>query len=375
MLYRVIDLRFGVGGHEGDADEGVLRLYGGSDNGSNEDALFEQHVSEEEGLVVVAHKERDDRRFGVAYLESEVAESLHGVVGVVPKGLLTLGFGAHDVERFEDGGGSGGSHGSGEDIGADVVFHPVDGVGVGSDKTANGCQRLGESSHNDIDVGELVEVVAYAASPASEDAEAVSLIDHQGSIVFIAELDHLVDLSYIAFHREDAVGDDEFAVVGVVLLEKTLEVFEVEVLVLIVGGKGYLLAFHDGGVVALVEIDEVVAAGDARDGAGVGEESRGEEHHSVLAQELAKLVLEADVDIESAVEEGRAGAAGTVFVDGGFGSLFYFRMVGKSKIRVRTEHKHLLTVYQHLGVLLRGDRGKVGVNAFGFCFLRCSILC
>ena len=375
FVNREVDLLLGVGGHEGDADEGVLRLDGGSDDGSDEDARFEEEVGEEEGLVVVADEERYDGRFGVADLESEVAESLHSVVGVVPESLLALGFGAHDVERGEDGSGVGGSHGSGEDIGAHVVLHPVDCLGVGSDEAADGGERLGEGAHDDIDVGELTEVVADAATLASEDAEAVSLIDHQGGVVFVAELDHLIDLSDIALHREDAVGDDEFAVVGVVLLEETLEVFEVEMLVFVVGGEGYLLALHDGSVVTLVEIDEVVASGDAGDGARVGEEARGEEHDGILAQELAELVLELDMDVESAVEEGRAGAASTVFVDGGFGGFLDFGMVSKAQIGVGAEHKDFLTMNENLGVLFGRYGGEIRVDTFSFGLLRGCVLC
>lgn len=323
-------LLLSVSGHEGDADEGVLRLDGRSYDGRDEYALFEEEVGEEEGLVVVADKERNDRRFGVANLETEVAEGLHGVVGVVPEGLLTLRFGSHNVQSFKYRGGGGGSGRGGEDIGADVMFHPVDGVGIGSNETTDGSQRLGEGAHYDVNIGELVEMVADTATLASENTEAVSLIDHKSGVVFVAELNHLVNLCDIAFHREDAVGDDEFAVVGVVFLEKTLEVFEVEVLVFIVGGEGNLFALHDGGVVAFVEIDEVVASGDTRDGARVGEEASREEHHGVLTQELAKFVLELYVDVKSAVEERRAGATGAVFVYSCFGGFFDARMIGKT---------------------------------------------
>ena len=218
-------------------------------------------------------------------------------------------------------------------------------------------------------------MVADTATLASEDTKAVSLIDHQSGVVLIAEFDHLINLSHIALHRENAVGDDEFAVVGIVFLEETLEVFEVEVFVLIVGGEGYLLALHDGGVVALVEIDEVVATGDAGDGAGVGEEARGEEHNSVLAKEFAKFVLELDVDVESAVEEGGAGAASAVLIDGGFGGLFDFGMISEALVGVGAKHEDFFTMNENLGVLFGRYRGKIGVDTFSFGLLRGCVLC
>lgn len=105
---RIVDLLAGVGGHECDTDESVFGGDSGSDDRGDEDARFEEKVGEEEGLVVVADKERDDGGFGVADFEAELAERVEGVVSDVPEGLTTFGFGTHDVESGEDRGSRGG---------------------------------------------------------------------------------------------------------------------------------------------------------------------------------------------------------------------------------------------------------------------------
>ena len=53
-----------MGGHEGEANQGVLRCYGWRYDGVNEDAGFEELFNDEEGEVVVADEKGDDRRGG-----------------------------------------------------------------------------------------------------------------------------------------------------------------------------------------------------------------------------------------------------------------------------------------------------------------------
>lgn len=148
----IIDLLAGVCSHECDADKSVLRRDSWSDNRCDKDPLFEKHVGEDECFVVVADEERDDGGFGVANFEAEVAEGFEGIVSDVPESLLAFGFGTHNVKSGKDRGGGGRRDGGSEDVGADIVFHPVDRVLVGGDKTAYRGERFGECAHYQFDI-------------------------------------------------------------------------------------------------------------------------------------------------------------------------------------------------------------------------------
>ena len=104
------------------------------------------------------------------------------------------------MQGFEYRGGAGGGDGGGEDIGAHRVFHPVDGVLVGSNEATHRCQALAEGAHDEVHLRQHVEVVAGAAAFTSEDTEAVGFVDHQRGTVAVANLYHLVHMRHIALH-------------------------------------------------------------------------------------------------------------------------------------------------------------------------------
>ena len=122
-----------MGGHEAEADEGVLGGDGGRDDGVDEDALLEQIVGDTEGLEIVADEQRDDRRGGVADFGTHVAEAFESVVGDVPEVLLAPGLLNHDVDGLEGGGGAGGGDGGGEDVRTGVMAQEVGDFLIGGD--------------------------------------------------------------------------------------------------------------------------------------------------------------------------------------------------------------------------------------------------
>ena len=111
-------LLFGVGGHEREADEGVLRRYGGSHHGVHEETFVEEVACHVVGLVVVADVEGDDGGRCCSDFASHLAEAFESEVGDVPEVLLAPGFLLHDVDCLECGGGGGGGDGGGEYVGA-----------------------------------------------------------------------------------------------------------------------------------------------------------------------------------------------------------------------------------------------------------------
>lgn len=96
-----IDLLTLVSSHKCDTDKGIFGGHGRGYDRSHKNTCFEEGVSDAERSVVVANKERDDRRFGIAYLEAKLTESVEGIVCNIPKGLLAFGFGAHNMEGGE----------------------------------------------------------------------------------------------------------------------------------------------------------------------------------------------------------------------------------------------------------------------------------
>ena len=101
--YRAVYLLFGVRSHQGIAHEGVLRSTCGRNHGIDEHTSLEGESRHQEGLVDVAHIERDNRTLSIADLEALLAETLQGVVGDIPEGLNTLWLLLNDVEGGHSG--------------------------------------------------------------------------------------------------------------------------------------------------------------------------------------------------------------------------------------------------------------------------------
>lgn len=364
-----IDLLYGMGGHPRETDEGVLRGNCWGDNRIDEDSFVEKHAGHGKGFFVVADEERNDGCGGVANLEACIAEGFEGVVGDFPEVFLTLGFGAHDFEGCEDGCGGSGSNGGGEDVGSDAVLHIVDRLGVGGDETADGSEGFGEGAHDDVGAREKAEMIGDSSAFGAENAKAVCFVDHEGGLIFVAEVGHLGEFCYVAFHGEDTVCDDEFDCIFGKGFEDALEVFHVVVAIFEGLGEGECAAFDDGGVVEGVVDDVIVATCDAGDGAGVGLKACGEEEDAVFVEELGELVLELDMDVESSVEEGGTCTTGAVLLGGFDGGFFDFGMVGKTEIAVGSEHEDLLAIHYYFGILVGRYLSEIGVYSFGFCLL------
>jgi hypothetical protein len=71
------------------------------------------------------------------------------------------------------------------------------------------------------------------------------------------------------------------------------------------------------------------------------------------------------VNIERAIEEARAGAAGAIFLNGGPGGFLNFWVIGQPEIAIRAEHEDLPAVYSDFGVLRGGNAAEVGVQTRG----------
>ena len=100
-----------------------------------------------------------------------------------------------------------------------------------------------------------------------------------------------------------------------VVLHLAAQIVDVVVAELADVAEGEPRAVDDAGVVLLVEVDRVALADEAGDHAEVHLEAGGEDERGVLSHELGQPLLELDVEVERAVQEAAAGAAGSVLPD------------------------------------------------------------
>ena len=80
---------------------------------------------------------------------------------------------------------------------------------------------------------------------------------------------------------------------------------------------------------------------------------------SLVAEELGKLVLELVVEVEIAVQEARAGAAGAVLVDGELGGLAHLGVMRQAEVVVGAHHHHFFALVgddRPFGALERQER-------------------
>ena len=105
----------------------------------------------------------------------------------------------------------------------------------------------------------------------AEHPDAVGVVDHHHGVVLLGQFDDFGQLGDVAFHRENAVDDDEL--VGVLLaLENQLQVLHVVVAVFAHVGEGKAGAVDDRGVVGAVDDDGLIAAGQGAEDALVDHE-------------------------------------------------------------------------------------------------------
>src|SRR5659263_149494 len=64
---------------------------------------------------------------------------------------------------------------------------------------------------------------------------------------------------------------------------------------------------------------------------------------SFFANKFCQLVFKFDMNIECSVKKPRACTSRSVFVNCPFCSFLDFRMVGKTKVTVRSKHQHILS--------------------------------
>ena len=191
-----------------------------------------------------------------------------------------------------------------------IVDHPLGGRHV----SAEGSQRLGEGAHIDVHLILQAVVAGRAASAFADDAEAVGIVHHDPGAVFLRQAADLREVRDVAAHGEDAVRHDEAAGALRHAPELLLQIVHIVVLEAEHLPEGQSAAVVQARVVLAVH-DHIVPATDNRaDDAEVRLEPGGEGHHRLFPQEGGQLLFQLKVQLQRAVEEARAGAAGAILL-------------------------------------------------------------
>ena len=108
----------------------------------------------------------------------------------------------------------------------------------------------------------------------------------------------------------------------------------------------------------------VVAAHQSTDNAHIGLKARAKGNHRFLAQELGQLRLQFQVQLQRAVKEPGAGAAGAVLLQRLDASLDDLRMDGQAQIVVGAQHDPALSLHGNLHILAGLQGVEIGIYPF-----------
>ena len=178
----------------------------------DEDALVEEARRQRHRLGRLADDDRDDRRLAVERPEAGVDEHLPEDTRVLAQPREELRPPEHELDRAERAACHRRRKRVREELRARALGEDVADLLRGRDVAARrSAERLAERAGDDVDLAEQPEVLDGPAPRLPENAHAVRVVDDHDRVVLARELDDLGELREVAFHREDAVGDDQLA--------------------------------------------------------------------------------------------------------------------------------------------------------------------
>lgn len=300
-----------VSRRDAETGAGADERSGGVANNDDRDLALEHLVTESGDLGGVVKHDGNDGRVIVAV--DDVAETLQPktkvarVEGNALETLLTLTrckFTGDDTEGSQDLHENRGSRGFAEESGGVCASELVDDVLLGSNITTVGAEGLGQSTHEDINLGRIhTEVVANTAAAGAEGTDAVSLVDIQEELVLLLESQNTGEIHHGTLHRVQTLNSNENLLPGAVsaglALRNSLAKLGLEIADVVVLERANNSARETGtnanrGVVELVREDQAALGHQSRERAGVGDETHGEDHGGRLANKLGHLALHLD---------------------------------------------------------------------------------
>ena len=251
----------------------------------------------------------------------------------------------------------------GEDERRGCMAEEVDDRPVRRDITAEGGERLGERTHQDVDLVRETEVMRRTASARTDDAESMRIIDHHRRTVGMSETADFGKIGEITAEREDAVHDHErTASVG-----HGLELrFQMRLVVVPEAqelAEAHLRGAVDARMRLLVANEIIATADECADHAEIRLKAGPEGKGLVLAKEVRQFRFEFEVKVERSVEEARTRAARSVFPERRPSRLDDFRAGCESEVVVRAQHNPPAPFHHHFNILPRLQAMEVRINA------------
>lgn len=211
----LVDMLFGVCGRHLDSESCFAFGDDGVAEADDEDAVVEELFGHGDGGGGFSHDDGADRGGGFEDIELGVRlDLLAAVVGDVAEFLGTLGL-IH--ERADRGVGAGGDC-DGERVAKECRSTALDDevdevLGCGDESSSAASECFAEGACEDIDLGlavlvDHVVVFVCASSGFAHDAVAVGVVYAEVGAVLVAELSEFGKVRDVAFHGEDAVGDE-----------------------------------------------------------------------------------------------------------------------------------------------------------------------
>ena len=90
-------------------------------------------------------------------------------------------------------------------------------------------EGLAEGAHYDINLIGQTEIICRASAAVSDNAETVSIVNHNARFVFLRKLNNFGQLAYIAAHAEHAVCHNKLARFKRNTLKRSLKVCHIAV--------------------------------------------------------------------------------------------------------------------------------------------------
>src|SRR5579883_160416 len=302
----------------------------------HEDPVREQVVAHRDGKRRVADDDRNDRAFAFERIEAQGPQLLAKIRYVVAQAVHQLGMLFEVIDRRERAARDGSRQRVGKELRTRPLYQRIDQCGASGYEAAGGAaERLAQRTGDDVDPAFQAEVLDRAASGLAHHAGTVRIVDDCDGAVFLSQLDDLRKFCQAAFHRKDAVGDDDDGRAILRGLEFRLQVVHVAVLVaLATRFARQAAAVDDRSVVELVREQRGAFFANGRKEAGVGIPARDVRERSFGTEELRDPLLELAMNVERSADESYRRRAGAVFLQASLARFNHRRLVRKPEVVV-----------------------------------------
>jgi len=197
----------------------------------------------------------------------------------------------------------------------------------------------------------------------AQNANAVSIVNHQEGIVFFTECHNFGKVCDVTFHGKHTVDDDQLVRV-LLAVQDQLKVFHVVVFVFSHIAKAETGTIDDRCVVRAVNNDGFLAAHQRTQHTLVDHEPGGKNQGLFLTHQRGEFFLQLNMDVQGSVEETTAGGACAVFGNGLGGGFFNLGVIGKPQVIVAAQHDDFLALVLNGIFLGRFNHAEkiVGIN-------------